>query len=57
MARSGSSPAEAGPLDAVLRRIFRRLEARPTPDVFRVLLDQLEQPVPARVRGAVAASG
>ena len=55
MARNGSTPGRTRPLDAMLRRMFQRLEARPTPDVFRILLDQLEEPIPARARGAAAA--
>jgi hypothetical protein len=47
MPRHSSAALRAQALDAALRRLFRMLEARPTPDVFRIMMAQLTDPTPS----------
>jgi hypothetical protein len=37
---------KAKKVDAILRSLFRKLEARPTPEVFRSLVEQLDDVPP-----------
>ena len=46
MAQPSSTTAKAQKLDAVLRALFRALEARPTPEVFRILIEQFDDARP-----------
>jgi hypothetical protein len=49
MTRYSSAALKAQALDAALRGLFRMLEARPTPDVFRTMMAQLTDPAPSVV--------
>jgi hypothetical protein len=44
MPRNASTAARAKAIDAVLIGLFRALEARPTPEAFRLFLAQLCDP-------------
>jgi hypothetical protein len=47
MPRHYSAALKAQALDAALRGLFRMLEARPTPAVFRIVMAQLTEPAPS----------
>lgn len=48
MIRTSLTAPEAQMLDAALRELFRALQRQPTPEIFRIMLDQLTEPPPER---------